>query len=246
MKGFNRNSMNLLLLFESDFTDGTHSVARLTGRRREHAMSVWKVAVGDELRAGVLNGNMGTAKVERADESSLEMSVVFNEAPPPSLPLTLVLALPRPKALKRCIEAVTAMGVKRVFIIGSRRVEKSYWSSPELSDEKLRMHMLLGLEQACDTVLPQIVVRKRFKPFVEDDAAEIIAGTRAIVAHPYAASACPSNLQGPVTLAIGPEGGFIPFEIELLKKHGFEDASLGKRILRVEHAVPAIIGRLML
>lgn len=238
--------MNLLLLFESDFTDGTHTVVRLTGRRREHALSVWKVAVGDELRAGVLNGNMGTAKVERVDEASLEMRVVFNEAPPPLLPLTLVLALPRPKALKRCIEAVTALGVKRVFIIGSRRVEKSYWSSPELSNENLMTHMLLGLEQACDTVLPEIALRKRFKPFVEDDAAEIIEGTRAIVAHPYSASACPCNLQGPVTLAIGPEGGFIPYEIELLKKHGFEDVSLGKRILRVEYAVPAIIGRLML
>lgn len=238
--------MNLLLLFESDFTDRTHSVVRLTGRRREHALSVWKVGKGDALRAGILNGNMGTAKVERVDEASLEMSVVFNEVPPLFLPLTLVLALPRPKALKRCIEAVTAMGVKKIFIIGSQRVEKSYWSSPELSDEKLRTHMLLGLEQACDTVLPEIVLRKRFKPFVEDDVAEIIAGTRPMVAHPYSASVCPCNLQGPVTLAIGPEGGFIPYEIELLKKHGFEDVSLGKRILRVEYAVPAIIGRLML
>ena len=237
--------MNLLLLFESDFTDATHTRVRLAGRRREHALSVWKVAVGDELRAGILNGNMGTAKVEKLDEAYLEMSVTLDDAPPPPLPLTLVLALPRPKALKRCIEAVTAMGVKKIFIIESWRVEKSYWSSPELSDENLRAHILLGLEQACDTAVPTIELRRKFKPFVEDEAPSIIAGTRAIVAHPYAKDECPYDLMCPVTLAVGPEGGFIPYEIELLKKHGFEDVSLGRRILRVEHALPAIIGRLM-
>jgi 16S rRNA (uracil1498-N3)-methyltransferase len=237
--------MNLLLLIESDFTDATKTRVSLTGRRREHALSVWKIAVGDELRAGLLNGKTGTAKVEKAGEEVLEMSVVLNDTPPLPLPLTLILALPRPKALKRCIEAVTAMGVKRIFIIESWRVEKSYWSSPELSDENLRSHMLLGLEQARDTVLPRIELKKRFKPFVEDEMQSIITGTRAIVAHPYASRACPFDLQCPVTLAIGPEGGFIPYEIELLKKHGFEDVSLGKRILRVEYAVPAIIGRLL-
>lgn len=237
--------MNLLLLFESDFTDATQTHVRLSGRRREQALSVWKVAVGDELRAGVLNGNMGTAKVEKLDEAYFAMSVALNDAPPLPLPLTLLLALPRPKALKRCIEAVTAMGVKRIFIIESWRVEKSYWSSPELSDDNLRSHMLLGLEQAGDTVLPTIEIRRKFKPFVEDEVAGIIKDTRAIVAHPYATTPCPHNLQIPVTLAIGPEGGFIPFEVDLLKKCGFEDISLGRRILRVEYALPAIIGRLM-
>jgi 16S rRNA (uracil1498-N3)-methyltransferase len=238
--------MNLLLLFETDFADATHSIVRLTGRRREHALSVWKVAAGDELRAGILNGNMGTARVRESNEAYLEMDVVLNSPPPPPLPLTLVLALPRPKALKRCIEAVTAMGVKKIFIVGSWRVEKSYWSSPELSDENLREHVFLGLEQACDTVVPHIELKKRFKPFVEDEVPAIIKGTRPIVAHPYAENECPYHLESPVTLAIGPEGGFIPYEIELLKKQGFEDVSLGKRILRVEHAVPAIIGKISL
>jgi RsmE family RNA methyltransferase len=104
--------------------------------------------------------------------------------------------------------------------------------------------MFLGLEQACDTVLPAVEIRKRFKPFVEDEVPEIIRGTRPLAAHPYAESSCPRHVNGPVTLAIGPEGGFIPYEIQLLQKQGFEAVSAGKRILRVEHALPAIIGRL--
>jgi RsmE family RNA methyltransferase len=50
---------------------------------------------------------------------------------------------------------------------------------------------------------------------------------------------------GPVTLAIGPEGGFTDYELECLTGSGFESIILGPRILRTEQAVPAFLGRLM-
>jgi RsmE family RNA methyltransferase len=123
-------------------------------------------------------------------------------------------------------------------------VEKSYWDSPALTEAVLRDHMLLGLEQGCDTMLPSIEIKKRFKPFVEDEVPDIARETKALAAHPYAEKKCPASLDCSVTLAIGPEGGFIPYEIRLLEKAGFEPVCLGKRILRVEYALPAIIGRL--
>jgi RsmE family RNA methyltransferase len=47
-----------------------------------------------------------------------------------------------------------------------------------------------------------------------------------------------------VTLAIGPEGGFISFEIEKLVEAGLEPVRLGDRALRVEAAIPYAIARI--
>jgi len=108
----------------------------------------------------------------------------------------------------------------------------------------LREQLLLGLEQGRDTMLPEVMLRRRFKPFVEDEVPALAQGTRPLVAHPVAAAACPFALRARVTLAVGPEGGFIPYEIDMLRAHGFEPVSLGPRPLRVEQAVPALLGRL--
>jgi RsmE family RNA methyltransferase len=182
--------------------------------------------------------------IMRIDDECVEMAVDLYEPPPSALPLTLILALPRPKSLKKSIEAAASLGVKNIFIIESWRVEKSYWSSPVLAPEALRERMLLGLEQARDTVLPRIEIRRRFKPFVEDELPELAAESLRLVAHPRDAHPCPVNVQQPVVLMIGPEGGFIPYEIELLQNTGFTPVTIGERILRVETAIAAFIGRL--
>jgi 16S rRNA (uracil1498-N3)-methyltransferase len=236
--------MNLVLLEPADFTGNDGHTVRLSGRRLEHVVSVCRCDTGATLRVGLLGGKTGTGTILRMDSTAMELSVALTEEPPPPLPLTLVIALPRPKSLKRSIEMATSLGVKRIVIIGSWRVEKSYWYSPVLSEESLRKHMRLGLEQARDTLLPEISQRKRFKPFVEDELPEMVRDRLALVAHPYNAKPCPFSIDRPALLVIGPEGGFIPYEIDLLVKAGCEPVTLGQRILRVETAIAAFTGRL--
>jgi RsmE family RNA methyltransferase len=206
--------------------------------------NVQKAAIGDSLRVGLLNGKTGNGIITSKTTVSCSLEVSLVDNPPLSLPVILLLALPRPKALCRIIETVTAMGVKQIYIIESWRVEKGFWNSPALEPGSLREHCILGLEQACDTIMPAIFIRRRFKPFAEDEVPALIANTRALVAHPGAIAECPRQVSEAVTLAIGPEGGFIPYEIELLKKQGFLDVNMGARILRVENAVPALLARL--
>ena len=235
--------MNQILLFEEDFTSSPQHV-RLTGRRLKHLREVTRIAEGDTLKVGKLGGLMGQALVSHLSREAVELEVSLTETPPAPLPLTLILALPRPKVLNRVIICATSMGVKRIVLLNAKRVEKSFWQSPRLSDENLFHQRVLGLEQAKDTVMPELLLKKGFKPFVEDELPGLIQGTQPLMAHPYNAVPCPLNLEEPVTLMVGPEGGFIPYEVEKLQHAGFEAVSMGERILRVESAIAALIARL--
>ncbi len=235
--------MNLILLREEDFVAPGH--VSLSGRRAEHIVGVHRAVVGDCLQVGKLNGRIGSGLVVHLESRRVDLDVTLDRDPPPPAPLTLLLALPRPKSLKKVLHAVTAMGVKEIVLLNTWRVEKSFWESPLLSPEGLREPLLLGLEQGRDTVLPRVSLQRRFKPFVEDVLPAQLDGRRALLAHPPAEHPCPYQVREPIALTVGPEGGFIAYEIEALQRTGFEPVSLGERPLRVEHAVPALLGRLL-
>ncbi|OED40862.1 16S rRNA (uracil(1498)-N(3))-methyltransferase [Endozoicomonas sp. (ex Bugula neritina AB1)] len=234
--------MNLLLLESEDFTDDQQVV--LIGRRLRHVLEVHRAEVGDQLRVGKVNSKIGLGTITELSEEKLVMDVDLSEDPPKALPLTVLLALPRPKMLKRSLQHLTALGAKTIVLLNSYRVEKSFWQSPWLSDEKIHEQLILGLEQSRDTLLPEVILEKRFKPFVEDQLPAMVAGKRGLVAHPVGGERCPHQVEEAVVLAIGPEGGFIPYEVEKLEEAGFGRIHLGSRILRVETAVTAIVSKL--
>jgi len=221
--------MNLILLFEDDFT--SDNTVLLVGRRAKHVFSVHRAVVGDELTVGLVNGKIGKGLVTELAEGCIKMTVSLTDEPPASIPVTLVLGLPRPKSLKKALHAAITMGVKDIYLINSYRVDKSYWQSPVLSDEGLQEQITLALEQSKDTVIPNIHLK-------------IAGDSRIIVAHPGSDTKCPFNIGNQVTLIVGPEGGFIPYEVELLKSNGVDAVNIGPHILRVEFAVPAILGKL--
>ena len=234
--------MNLLLVSQADFIAADR--VRITDRRLQHLNSVNKASAGQTLRAGLLGGLQGQATLLSIDSEAAELQVDFHEQPPAKLPVTLLLALPRPKMLRRTLQTIASMGVNKLVLINSYRVEKSFWQTPILQPEALTAELILGLEQARDTALPEVILAKRFKPFVEDELPALVANTRGLIAHPGDFPECPRGLDEPVTLAIGPEGGWIPYEVDLLIKAGLQPVQLGERILRVETAVPALLARL--
>lgn len=234
--------MNLLLLEDGDFIAADRVL--LQGRRLKHLQEVHRAEVGDSLRVGRLGGLMGQGQLLRLDSDAAELQISLEQSAPAKLPLTLLLALPRPKMLKRVLQTVASMGVPRLILLNSYRVEKSFWQTPFLQPEAIREQLILGLEQARDTVLPEVIIEKRFKPFVEDQLPQLAAGSLGLVGHPGDYPACPRAVTQPVTLAIGPEGGWIPYEVDLLSKAGLQPVQLGARILRVETAVTALLARL--
>lgn len=235
--------MNLLLLRDEDFDGDEH--ARVRGRRCKHVRRILKKAAGDTLVAGRLNGAIGTAKILEISKEELVVAVDLREEAPPPLPVVLILALPRPLVLGRALAAATSLGVKHIVLLHTRRVERTYWQANAMEPTALEQKLCLGLEQARDTLLPELWLRERFKPFVEDELPQLLEHATGIFAHPRAESPCPPRLSVPSVVAVGPEGGFVDFELEKLQEAGMQAVSLGVRALRVETALTALLSRLL-
>lgn len=241
--------MNLLLL---EAREQEHDRVTLTAdRRARHLLNVLRVHVGDHVRVGILDGPRGMAEVAAIDipreQVTLTLDLETQVAPPGRD--TLVLAVPRPKVLARCLAEAAALGFQRILLCRSWRVDKSHLAARVLQEDELRRHLITGLEQACRTLLPAVSVFPLFKPFVEDRLEGLVPEGPCFVAHPPAESPVHEariRPDEPFTLALGPEGGFLPYEVETLRARGFVAVSSGRHPLRVETALALLTGQLQM
>ncbi len=235
--------MNFLLLEPHELDAAGR--AELRGRRAAHVHGVLRAQIGQRLRAGVLGGSLGHATVTALAADRVAVETAFDE-PPPATRDVLLLAVPRPKVLLRLLAHAAAMGFARIELFRSWRVEKSHLASTAMRAEVQREQLLLGLEQAGRTRLPTIGFHPLFKPMVEDALPNLDLPGDRYVAHPTAAvdTADLAPGHGPFALAIGPEGGFLPYEVGALRAAGFLPIRCGATPLRVETAVAALWGQL--
>jgi 16S rRNA (uracil1498-N3)-methyltransferase len=240
--------MNLLLLESHEIT--SDNTVSLSDRRSEHIIRILACKPGDTVRAGVINGSVGTGEI--VSIKNTEVVLRFTPEGPPSEqpPLDLILGLVRPIMLKKILAQAASLGVGRIFLINANRVEKSFFGASLLKDERYRTYLIEGLEQAKVTYLPQVSIHQRFRPFVEDFVPTIAKSySRMLVAHPEAGEALKqvtgTEISGRTLLAVGPEGGWVDFEIEKFLDQSFMPVSLGERVLRTDTAVVALLSQLM-
>lgn len=238
--------MNVILLPQENLTADRALIC--DKGQLEHIRSVLGAGIGDTLKIGQLHGKLGTGVITAMTQTHIELGeVALSRQPPKKLGVTVLLALPRPKVLRRLMMDMAAIGVDKIVLMNSYRTDKSYWGSPLLS--RIDEFVLEGLAQGVDTVPPQVALAKRFKIFAEDELPVLLVDGTGIVAHPYAARSFGEVVRAdglPKVLAIGAEGGFIDYEIGLLERIGMTAASVGTRILRTESAVNALLGRWLL
>ena len=234
--------MNLLLFEPEDLKpDGTAVIA---GRRLRQLREVIKAAPGKLCKAGVLGGAVGRAELLEIDDERAVLRFDPLQEPPPPLAVTLLCALPRPLTFAKVIHSAVTCGVKNIHFFHSAKVEKSYWQSSKLETDAIRQEVILALEQCADTVMPEIFFHRRFRVFVEDEVPKLTPdNAEMIFGSPGATDKVPVGAaqHRHVVLAVGPEGGFNDFEEGLLESAGFRAVTIGRRILRSEFAVNAIL-----
>ena len=231
-----------IVLFEPAELVGNRAVA--CDERAKHIAKVLRASTGDSVRVGIVNGSMGYATITRINRRPpylVELAVSLDDSPPPPSDIDIILALPRPIMFKRILSQATTLGVKRFHIINAGRVEKSFWDASVIAESAYRTHLLKGLEQAVDTRLPEVSFHRSFKLFLECIVPELKREYDfMLVADPaFPRLTLPQTVKGRrrILLAVGPEGGWLAYEIDTLVDSGFKGFGIGSRILRVDTAV---------
>jgi RsmE family RNA methyltransferase len=217
----------------------------LSDARAVHLTTVLKVAVGRQVRVGLLDGPMGTGTVVSLASRSVTLQCRFDPQTPPMPQVDVLLALPRPKVLRRLWAQFAALGVGRIILTNAGRVERDYFDTHILSPACYRPLLIEGLQQAKDTRLPVVSIHRRFKVLLEDELDELFANGQRLVAEAAATTPVATVLRDDprerVLLAVGAEGGWSGFELEMLHTHGFQPVSLGPRTLRSDTACIALL-----
>jgi RsmE family RNA methyltransferase len=233
--------VNVILIAEDELApDGR---ATLSDARATHLREVLRSAVGATVRVGVIDGALGTARVESIDDQRAVLACTWGEAPPRPR-VDVLLALPRPKALGRLYSPLAQLGVGHLMLSHAARVERYYFDAHQLEPAYQRAQLLEGLAQARDTHLPTVTVHRSVRALIEDDlprdgALRLLADPGATTAIAERARSFPPGAR--VLIAIGPEGGWNDFERALLAAHGFAPVGLGPRTLRTDVATIALL-----
>ena len=235
--------MNLILVDERERVDG-HSVT-LSDARAAHLLNVLRVVPGQSVRVGVLNGPQGVATVESVRNGRVTLGCVFESEAPARPRVDVLLALPRPKVMRRLWAQLSALGVGQIILTNAERVERHYFDTHVLTEPLYRSLLIEGLQQARDTRLPAVSIHRQFRILVEDHLDGLFGEGIRVVADPSGSTSIGAALADHrnrrVLIAIGPEGGWNTFELSLLEAHGFHRVGLGPRTLRVDTACTALL-----
>ena len=233
--------MNRILLRPEQLSSGETAV--LSESQSTHVRRVLKLGLNDTLRIGQLNGPIGHGRITQLETKRIHIHCAFGETPATSK-VDLLLAMPRPKVMKRLWPALASIGLGRIVITNAARVERNYFDTQWIDPAFYTPLLIDGLQQSGDTHLPQVQIQMRLKPFIEDDLASEFPDAMRIMGDPYDRDAqhrlCPGPEQR-ILVAVGPEGGWDDYECRLLATHHFHTVSLGWRILRSDTACISLL-----
>ena len=234
--------MNLVLLAHAPGPDAS---VVLTGGQARHILDVLRVTPGHTVRVGIEDGPTGTGTVVECGADSATLACTFEAHTPPRPSVDLLLALPRPKVMKRLWAQLAALGVGRIILTNAERVERPYFDTHVLEPAVYRPLLIEGLQQARDTRVPLVSIHRQFRLLVEDELDDMAGDARRILAdpgpHPNVGAVIGSGPAGRVLLAVGPEGGWNDFERTMLGTHGCVPVSMGGRTLRTDTACVALL-----
>jgi 16S rRNA (uracil1498-N3)-methyltransferase len=206
-----------------------------------HVAKVLRARVGDEVILFNGDGREFSGEIDAVRGSRVTVSVgppqvIDRESP---LAVTLVQCVPRGDRMDFIVQKATELGVTRLIPVTSQRsVVRLDDRQSETKAAHWRAVAVSACEQCGRNRLPQIDAPRALIDYL---GAEEWSGPRLVLEPECTSGATALPIESRVELAIGPEGGFAPEELEAFRIAGFERVRLGPRILRTETAALAAV-----
>lgn len=253
--------MNIILLRQEELSAGNFSFAK-TDERFLHIKKVLKLGVGAVFKAGIIDGEKGTAEITSFSSELLTARFTIADkagggddvsALPP---IRLILGFPRPIQLRRILRDVAGLGIEALYLTGTELGEKSYLQADIAAETEIERLLIDGCSQAGDTHIPKVYraysVRHFFDRYEDDIRPDHL---RAVLDVPFqieqSDTLCvPAMYPLPqlqwdgkqtLWLAVGNERGWSLNERLLFAKKQFTAYTMGRRILRTETAVTSAV-----
>ena len=216
------------------------NTAALTGGHAAHLARTLRARIGQEFEIAcgdrVRNGVIASVADDR-----VEFTLGEDVAAGTTVPITLLLAVFKFDRMEWAIEKCTELNVTTIVPVIARRTEKHLAAAADKRVGRWRRIAREASEQSRRIVPPEIA-----DPVKLADALRCDAVLRIVLAESERGTSLADVLDSAsqaqsLALAIGPEGGWMPEELQIFQQAQWISASLGDTILRAETAAIAAL-----
>jgi 16S rRNA (uracil1498-N3)-methyltransferase len=212
--------------------------AALTGDHALHLTRVLRARVGQEFDIAIAS-TVFRGRITHIDHDRVEFELGEEVAASNTVELTLLLAIFKFDRMEWAIEKCTELGVSEIVPVIARRTDAHLPAASERRVERWRRIALQAAEQSRRVAPPKIQT-----PMNLSKALHRENGLRIVLAESGSQTLLRDVLdsatnQEEIAMAIGPEGGWTPDELQMFQQSGWKSASLGNLILRAETAAIA-------
>ncbi|MCL5965764.1 MAG: 16S rRNA (uracil(1498)-N(3))-methyltransferase [Deltaproteobacteria bacterium] len=224
--------------------------AVLSGTEAAHMLRSLRLSTGDSFFAFDEDGTRYRMRILEATSRSMRAEVLETYPPPPlpSVPVTLLVGLPKADKMDFIIEKATELGCSRIVPFRSSR------TIPRLDGAEAQKRLLrwervavAAAKQCGSGRVPEI---SGLLSYADALRAASSCDGRIVFYEGEEQFGLKRTLDGMrgirgAALLVGPEGGFSEDEVRDAESLGFVRAGLGPRILRVETAALAVLAMVM-
>jgi 16S rRNA (uracil1498-N3)-methyltransferase len=202
----------------------------VVGPEAHHLAAVCRVRPGDRVYLFNGDGHEYPARVVEVGRRDVTLDVGGAESPPRELGFRLEVAAPLPRGDRApfLLEKLTELGVTHFVPLRTRR---SVVHAGEAKREKLERHVIEASKQCGRNVLLQVRPPVDWADYVADPD---LPRLRILADPAEPVERWPARQD--VALAVGPEGGLTPDDVDAGQRAGWRLVGLGPRVLRVETA----------